>query len=112
MNRPRQNLLACPALAGHQHRDIRAGDALCERHRFVHVAGHDRISLVEREFVGRPQRLAAVTLGAARVEFVQTFDERTDGVRVAIDSTSFRPTRDTSIFWSSDAWTTYRSRAA
>jgi hypothetical protein len=102
VNRPGEDLLARTALAGNQHGDVRADDALCERHRFAHVAGHDRISLVEREFLSRPQRLAAVPLGAARVEFVETFNERTDGVQrrnrfdvVPSDEGHF-------IFWSSD----------
>ena len=80
VDRAGQDFLAGAAFAGDEDADVGRGDALGERHQLAHAAAHDRLPVLERRVVDRPQRQALFALGPRALDFVDGGEQERDGV--------------------------------
>ena len=71
VDRARQDFLAGAAFAGDENADVGDRDAPGDGHQLAHLAGHDRLSALERHIVDRPERQAFFAFGARALHFVQ-----------------------------------------
>ncbi len=75
-----EDFLAGAAFAGDQDRDVGSRDLACGRHHVAHPSGNDRVAILERQFVARPQGQAFLALDAGLFEVADRAEQHGDAV--------------------------------